>query len=105
MQQIAERSLESPAQGVRTDEPGRVDVLRLALAGMERPTCAKRIRSALLRTSGVLRVEVDLPTALARVWHDRAIADTYAIIGAVTCAGEGTQHRYLAIPVPPVYGG
>lgn len=72
----------------------------LALAGLGCPNCANRVRNALLRTPGVLEVEIDLHGATGRVWCLPDSPATEAdLVKAVVGASRGTHHRYLAVPL------
>lgn len=71
----------------------------LAVAGMGCPNCANRVRNALLQTTGVVDVEVDLPAGLASVWYREGEVELSDLVGAVGRAGLATHHRYLAVPV------
>jgi copper chaperone CopZ len=72
-------------------------VVCLAIAEMECPDCANRIRNALLAHPGILEAEMDARAALAHVWHDPARVGVSEILSIVTVLGEGTQHRFLAV--------
>lgn len=72
-------------------------VVRLAIADMECPDCANRIRNALVAHPAVIEVETDACAALACVWYDPARVSVREILGVVAVAGEGTQHQFLAV--------
>ncbi len=72
--------------------------VHLALAGVGCANCANRIRNALLRTPGVLEVEVLPDGAVVRVWRDPAVP-VKTLVAAVVAAGEGTPHAFAAVPI------
>lgn len=72
-------------------------MIRLAIAEMECPDCANRIRNALLAHPAIVEAETDARAALARVWYDAARVSVREILGVVAVAGEGTQHQFLAV--------
>jgi len=74
-------------------------VVTLAIAEMECASCAHRIRNALLAHPGVHEAEADPSTALARVWYDPARVGVREILAVVVVVGEGTQHRFLPVPL------
>ena len=72
----------------------------LAFAGLGCSGCLNRVRNALLRVPGVVRVEIDLTAAIGRVWCRTASPPARAdLMDAVARAGDGTHHRYLAVPL------
>jgi len=71
----------------------------LAVAGMACPHCGNRVRNALLGCAGVVDVEVDVITGLARVWFVAEHIRIEDMVAAVAQAGAATHHRYLAVPV------
>lgn len=75
----------------------------LAVSGMGCPTCAARVRNALVLTEGVLEAEVDHGSGLAVVSYVPGAVEVEAMIRAVDAAAEGTRHTYRAVPVPPAW--
>lgn len=71
----------------------------LAVAGMGCPNCANRVRNTLLMFPGVVDVEVDLTAGLATVWYEPESVRVSGLLDAVSVAGLGTMHRYLAVPL------
>jgi copper chaperone CopZ len=69
----------------------------LAVAGMGCPSCANRIRNALLAQPGIVEVEADVPAGLARVWYVPTRVGIPEMLAVVSTVGERTQHRYLAV--------
>jgi copper chaperone CopZ len=105
MQRVTECHADPVTGRASVEERDRASVQHLALAGMGCPNCVHRIRNALLGTRGVVDVEIDLPAALATVWYRPKRASVADLTAAVDLAGEGTYHRYLAVPVPVHYRG
>jgi len=99
MQHVTDCHVEPLAGRVPDAEREDAVVQYLALAGLGCPNCANRVRNALLRASGVVDVEVDLPAGLATVWYRPAEGRVSDLIAAVSVAGLGTHHRYLAVAV------
>jgi len=99
MQHVTDPPIEPAA--VRADPRALAGaaVVDLAVAGMGCPSCANRVRNALLAHSGIVEVEVDIPAALARVWYLPDRVSVREILGIVSLVGEGSQHRYLAVPL------
>jgi len=81
------------------EERDAAEIQYLALAGLGCPNCAMRVRNALLLTHGVVDAEIDLGSALARVWFRDGEVGVVDMVHAVALAGRGTHHRYLAVPV------
>lgn len=73
----------------------------LAVAGMSCPSCANRVRNALLAHPGVVEVEVDASAALARVWYRDGRVGVRELVGIVAVVGESSPHRYIAVPLGP----
>jgi len=80
-------------------------VVRLAIAEMECPACADRIRNALLAHPAIVEVETDARAALACVWYDPARVSVREILGVVAVLGEGSQHRFLGVALDPTDQG
>lgn len=90
----------TPAAGPASEEEREwAQIQYLALAGLGCPNCANRVRNTLLGTVGVVDVEVDLSSSLAVVWFHPQLAGIGDLVDAVSRAGEGTHHRYLAVPL------
>lgn len=70
----------------------------LGVMGMGCPNCAIRVRNALLSEVGVLAVEIELQSGLARVAYDARQATSRALLEAVAAAGDD-RHCYQAILV------
>jgi len=77
----------------------------LAVSGMGCPTCAARVRNALVTTEGVVEAEVDHGSGLAVVSYLPEAVDVDGMARAVTLAAAGTHHTYEAVPVPPAWSG
>lgn len=99
MQHVTDCHVDPAVSGASPEEKERAAVQYLAVAGMGCPNCANRVRNSLLLHAGVLEVEVELPTGLTRVWYDDRRARIPELLAAVNQAGEGTHHRYLAVPL------
>jgi copper chaperone CopZ len=61
------------------------------------PSCANRIRNALLAQPGIVEVEMDVPAGLARVWYVPERVGVQQVLAVVSTVGERTKHRYLAV--------
>ncbi|NNK63959.1 MAG: heavy-metal-associated domain-containing protein [Gemmatimonadetes bacterium] len=71
-----------------------------AFAGLGCQGCLNRVRNALLRVPGVVRVEIDLLAAVGRIWCRADSAPPQSdLLDAVVGASHGTHHRYLAVPL------
>lgn len=68
----------------------------LGVMGMGCPTCATRVRNALLSDPGVLSVRMDLSHGLARVAYDRQRTTERRLLDAVAAAGD-VRHAYQAV--------
>lgn len=68
----------------------------LGVMGMGCPTCATRVRNALLAEPGVLSVQIDLSHGLARVAYDRERTTERGLLDAVAAAGD-VRHTYQAV--------
>lgn len=99
MQHVTDCHVEPLTGRVPEREREGAEVGYLALAGLGCPNCANRVRNALLRATGVVDVEVDLTSALATVWYRPDEGRVWDFVNAVSVAGLGTHHRYLAVPV------
>lgn len=99
MQHVTDCHVDPIAARVSAPDRRSAEQVYLALAGMGCPHCANRVRNALLRAPGVMDVEVDLPAALATVWHDGEGSTVADLRDAVAHAGRDTHHTYLAVPV------
>ncbi|MDP2958253.1 MAG: heavy metal-associated domain-containing protein [Longimicrobiales bacterium] len=99
MQHVTECHVDPIAARASAVDRRSAAVLYLALAEVECPNCANRVRNALLMAPGVVDVEVDLAGALATVWYNGGEAGVKDLLDAVAEAGRGTHHRYLAVPV------
>lgn len=75
----------------------------LAVSGMGCPTCAARVRNALVTTEGVVEAEVDHGSGLAVVSYLPDAVNVDAMTRAVSSAAAGTHHTYEAVPVPPAW--
>lgn len=71
-----------------------------ATAGIGCPSCANRVRNALLAYPGIVEVEVDVSAGLMRVWHRPEQAGIRQIVSVVAVVGEASQHQYAAVPLP-----
>lgn len=99
MQHATESGVVPTAPRVRSLVLCGASSIDLAIAGMDCPSCANRIRNALLAHPGVVDVAADVPAALLRVWYEAAKVSVREISAVVAVVGEGTQHQYLAVPV------
>ncbi len=104
MQHMTDRHVEPIAPRVEATELRGAPHVALAIAGMDCPNCANRIRNALMAHPGVLEAQADVPAALARVWYDPTQVRVAEILAVVTLVGEGTQHQYLPVPITPTRG-
>jgi copper chaperone CopZ len=68
----------------------------LLVSGMGCPTCAMRVRNALLHLDGVLAVDIGLERGLARVHYDKGSVSPEHMPAAVTAAGLESGHQYAA---------
>lgn len=100
MQHVTDCRVDPVASRASSELKQKARIQYLALAGMGCPNCANRVRNALLGTQGVVDVEVDLPAGLATVWYRAGAVSLSDMVTAVAEAGQGTHHRYLAVPVP-----
>ena len=99
MQHFTDCHVDPVRRRVSEEERGAAQVRYLAVAGMGCPNCANRVRNGLMATSGVVDVQMDLPSALAKIWYDREATTLDDLVSAVGEAGRNTHHRYLAVPV------
>ena len=99
MQHITDRRVEPLATRATAGSLRAATTVDLAVAGMGCPNCANRIRNALLSHRGVLEAEMDVPSALARVWYDPSCVGVGEIVAMVATVGAGTHHLYLAVPL------
>lgn len=77
----------------------RASEVVLAVRGMGCPTCAVRVRNALLRLRGVLSAFVVLREGSATVYVDPALISTAELLEAVSLAGVESGHHYIAAVV------
>ena len=91
----------------RAEAPRRraAHTVHLGLAGLGCPSCANRVRNALLGVPGVIDAEIDLPAALATVWHLTDLCSTGDLVEAVREASGTSHHRYLAVPLRSRFSG
>ena len=75
----------------------------LALRGVRCSNCANRVRNALLECPGVVDAEVVLTAAYAEVWYRPDQVGPTGLRRVVSKAGNGTHHRYLAVPVRSLF--
>lgn len=68
----------------------------LGVMGMGCPNCAMRVRNALISEAGVLAVEIELRSGLARVAYDPGRATGRTLLAAVAAAGDD-RHCYQAV--------
>lgn len=99
MQHVTDRRVDPIVVRASDADRARAAVVHLALAEVECPHCANRVRNALLSVPGVVDVEVDPAGALATVWYGGGMARVQGLLDAVAGAGLGTHHTYLAVPV------
>lgn len=100
MQHVTDCRVDPVASRASRESKQKARIQYLALAGMGCPNCANRVRNALLGVHGVVDVEVDLPAGLVTVWYRAGDVSLSDMVVAVAQAGQGTHHRYLAVPVP-----
>jgi copper chaperone CopZ len=67
----------------------------LLIGGMGCPTCAIRVRNALLGVNGVLSVDISLERGLACIRYNPAQVSPQALPDAVSAANDG-RHCYTA---------
>ncbi len=77
----------------------RASEVVLLVRGMGCPTCALRVRNALLRVRGVLSAFVVLREGSATVYVDPALASASQLLAAVSQAGVESGHNYIAAVV------
>lgn len=76
---------------------GRVNAsIRLVIAGMGCPNCARRVRNALVSEEGVGDATVKLIPPVSHVLYDADRVTKERLIAAVGRAGVGTHHQYRA---------
>lgn len=97
MQHFMDRPVEAKDLHPAPEDLDRCDVVTLAIAEMECPSCANRIRNALLAQKGVVEAEMDVSATLGRVWYDPARVSVGEILRVVIAVGEGTQHQFLPV--------
>lgn len=99
MQHVTDCHVDPVVSDASSEEKERATVQHLAVAGMGCPNCANRVRNSLLLRPAVLEAEVSLSTGLVTVWFDEGGAGVPDLLEAISQAGQGTHHRYLAVPV------
>lgn len=72
----------------------------LAVSGMGCPTCAARVRNALVLTEGVVEAEVDHRYGVAAVSYLPELVAVDTLVRSVAAASIGTHHEYRALPIP-----
>lgn len=75
----------------------------LAVSGMGCPTCAARVRNALVLTEGVVEAEVDHGSGLAVVSYLPEALEEETMLRAVAAAGAGTRQTYRAVTIPSTW--
>jgi len=102
VQHATDCTVEPVAPRAAPEQLRDADSVHLGVADMGCPNCGNSVRNALLGCPGVVEVEVDVPGALAQVWYHANVISVEDIVAKVEAAGEGTHHRYLAVPVGSV---
>ncbi len=106
MQHVSECTVAPIDEAPTSSSPEKTSEHVLAFAGLGCMGCLNRVRNALLRVPGVVRVEIDLAAAVGRVWCRMDPAPAQAeLLDAVARASHGTHHRYLAVPLRRRFAG
>ena len=82
--------------------PAEVNI-GLALSGIRGIECGNRILRALVDCPGVVDAELDPGGAYAEVWYRPDLVGPTGLRKVVLKAGDGTHHRYQAVPVKPLF--
>lgn len=80
-----------------SDELENSSKVHLAVWGMNCQNCAARVRNSLLALSGVLDADVSHSKGVALVAYNPELVSTEALLQAVTQAGDGNHHEYIAM--------
>jgi copper chaperone CopZ len=84
-----------PAPHHHADGPRTVAYL--TIHGMGCPTCATRVRNALLTTPGVIAADVRLEAQHGSVIYDPTVTYPGRLEGAVADMGRASRHAYRAV--------
>jgi copper chaperone CopZ len=103
MAHMTECEVVPPAPPAAPEKLRGADYAYLGLAGAGCPNCRNRIRNALLACPGVVEVSIDESGALAQVWYATSEITVEGLVTQVAAAGEGTHHRYMAVPVGSLF--
>lgn len=85
----------APAPHRHADGPR--EVAYLAIHGMGCPTCATRVRNALLTTPGVITADVRLEAQHGSVVYDPAVTYPERLEDAIADMGRASRHAYHAV--------
>lgn len=69
---------------------------KLLVSGMGCPNCALRVRNALILCQGVVDARVDHVSGQALIRFNPKMVSLGDLIDAVSIAGNGSHHRYVA---------
>ncbi|MDF1521893.1 MAG: cation transporter [Trueperaceae bacterium] len=78
-------------------DDGPREVAYLTIHGMGCPTCATRVRNALLTTPGVITADVRLEARHGRVVYDPAYTNPERLEDAVAEMGRASRRAYHAV--------
>lgn len=76
---------------------GLREVAYLTIRGMGCPTCATRVRNALLTTPGVITADVRLEAQHGSVIYDPAVTYPKRLEDAIAEMGRASRHDYHAV--------
>ena len=76
---------------------GPREVAYLTIHGMGCPTCATRVRNALLTTPGVITADVRLEAQHGSVVYDPAVTYPEQLEDAIAEMGRASRHAYHAV--------
>lgn len=85
----------APAPHRQADGPR--EVAYLTIRGMGCPTCARRVRNALLTTAGVITADVRLEAQHGSVVYDPAVTYPEQLEEAIADMGRASRHAYHAV--------
>jgi copper chaperone CopZ len=85
----------APAHHRHADGPR--EVAYLTIHGMGCPTCATRVRNALLTTPGVISADVHLQAQHGSVIYDPAVTYPERLEEAIAEMGRASRHAYHAV--------
>ncbi len=89
--------VEPLAPAPRRQADGPREVAYLTIHGMGCPTCATRVRNALLTTAGVITADVRLEAQHGSVVYDPAATYPEQLEEAIAEMGRASRHAYHAV--------